>query len=532
MNTTLRDDRHSIVLGTRSRRLLGQAFWLSALALFSPVTGLVVELVIAWKFGAGESTDAYRIATLLLTLATQIFLTQLLPNLLIPLFARYEATGESEIAWSSASIIAFGTLLFATVAAVYFWCWPDRVVEFLGPGLSESSARQAATLIRWCGLAFAIQSVTGTLAGILNSFGTFYTLQALQIVTNGLVTASILTYAQRGILAVAVGILAAAVLGLAWHMHLVLRILREHQVRISLDHRAVAGAGFACRLILPLLIVFASNQWAVVVINRGLSHLQVGSVAVFGYAWKLVAMLVLIPTSIATVMFPELSRAHASADKPQLVALSTRVIVIVSLLIIAIGFWLFCCRHSLVELVLARGAMSKTATSEVALLFGTLLIGGSAGAIMGLAQRISFATNKGSHVALSSVMFAAIISITVPYSARHFGPQGVALSYNIACASAAILLLVCLGARQRLFDVRLATWYVRKGAGPVLVAMAIAVLGEQFENGVTGAVASGLYLATSGALTLVASGFVALRNPLPEVAQIRQFGRELWRNNR
>jgi len=64
---------------------------LTVLSVLSPFSGLLMEMVLAWGYGASGVVDAFRIASLLLVLGNQLFFGYLLPHVTVPLFSEYRA---------------------------------------------------------------------------------------------------------------------------------------------------------------------------------------------------------------------------------------------------------------------------------------------------------------------------------------------------------------------------------------------------------------------------------------------------------
>src|SRR4051794_12904640 len=78
------------------------------LSFVSPVTGLALEMIVAWKFGTSEVVDGFRVAWLITLLATQA-IWQISPHVLVPLLASARARGgEGE-----------GICMVAAVGSVY-----------------------------------------------------------------------------------------------------------------------------------------------------------------------------------------------------------------------------------------------------------------------------------------------------------------------------------------------------------------------------------------------------------------------------
>ncbi len=72
---------------------------LTVLAVLSPVADLAVEMALAWRFEASSMIDTFRIASLILVFGNQLFLSQLLPNIVVPLLSEYRAKVIEREGW-------------------------------------------------------------------------------------------------------------------------------------------------------------------------------------------------------------------------------------------------------------------------------------------------------------------------------------------------------------------------------------------------------------------------------------------------
>src|SRR5581483_8912293 len=116
--------------------------------LLSPAAALLAEMALAWRFGASGVVDAYRVTVLLLVYGQQLFVTNILPYTLVPVFAEYRAQGNEHEAWVVADSIGRLLLLFGIVVAALFFFWPSAVIGVIAPGLTGGVRETAVFLIR------------------------------------------------------------------------------------------------------------------------------------------------------------------------------------------------------------------------------------------------------------------------------------------------------------------------------------------------------------------------------------------------
>src|SRR2546425_2938711 len=122
---------------------------LSGLAVLSPLAGLAVEIALAWRFGASPTVDAFRIGMLLLVFGQQLFVIQILPHAVVPVFAEYRGRGQEKEAWHVALSVANLLLVPAILFSVLVFFHPEPIVGLLAPGLAGEARGTAAVFVRW-----------------------------------------------------------------------------------------------------------------------------------------------------------------------------------------------------------------------------------------------------------------------------------------------------------------------------------------------------------------------------------------------
>src|SRR5688572_14537898 len=83
---------------------------LVALTIASPTIGLILEIVLAWRFSSGALVDGFRVGSLVTYFAAQLFLVGVLPNILVPAYASARAQHGSDS--RAAELILGVTLLW------------------------------------------------------------------------------------------------------------------------------------------------------------------------------------------------------------------------------------------------------------------------------------------------------------------------------------------------------------------------------------------------------------------------------------
>ena len=417
---------------------------LTILSLLGSISGLAMEMVLAWRYGASGTVDAFRIASLLLVIGNQIFLGYLLPHVVVPLFSEFRAKGREPDGWrlafSIASILSLLSLFFVS------WVWVDRgaLVGLLGPGFKASSREDASMLIRCFSLAFPLMAWSGVASGILYVYRVFWLSAIAQLLPNSFVILTVFVAGRElGVGALALGILLGYVAMLGLFSLVLIRISRDSSIKLSSWFKLYSREGLmkALHLSVPLIATIFIGQWGIVIINRALSEMPPGTLAEFGYAWKLLALIGLLPAGLATVIFPAFSDAHARDNLAEFSRLVTRAYRMTLLLTLPLVAVLLVERIPLVSLMFGRGGMTTRAVAETGQLFGILLVGAPAGALNAALCKVAFSMQDTKSPMVVALISALAITALVPHAAVSGGANGVAWVFSVISWGGVLLMM-------------------------------------------------------------------------------------------
>lgn len=459
---------------------------LTMLSILSPVIGLVVEMTLAWRFGASGMMDGYRIATWVIGVGAQLFLGNLLPHVVVPLFSQYRAQDRELEGWR----FAFSILVILCMLSLCFvgWVWLDRtaLVNLIGPGLPSDSSRDAGLLVRFFSIALVAMACSGVATGILYAHRIFWLSALGQALPNLFVALAIIAAGgEAGTGALVAGTLIGYGLLFVMLALGVKRIGNIAHLNWSACFRpcSIDVLHKAARLALPLVASIFIAQWGIVVINRVLSGLSPGTLAEFGYAWKMLALVSLLPAGLATVVFPAFSDAHASDDKAEFARLTIRALRMTLFLTVPLATLLYVERDLLVGAMFGRGGMTEAAQAGVARLFGILLVGAPAGALVVALNKIAYSMHDTKSATKLMLFSALFITVLAPFAARTYGAHGVAWVTSMNTWVYALLMLGYLVLRKRVAlpgaIVRYAAMLAVVCIGATVPAMAMQIMLER-----------------------------------------------------
>lgn len=446
---------------------------LTILSVLSPLSGLVMEMVLAWRYGASSTMDAFRIALLVVVVGNQLFFGYLLPHVVVPLFSEYRAKGIEHEGWRLAFSLA---LILSLISLIFFtWVWfdPEALVGLLGPGLAAPSREDASLLMRYFSMAFLLMVWSGVISGILYVYRVFWLSAVAQLLPNLFVVLAVFVMGREfGVGALALGIILGYSVMLGFFGYTLIRISKDSHIKLPACLKLGPQDGLlkALHLSVPLVVTIFIGQWGIIIINRVLSEMPTGTLAEFGYAWKLLALISLLPAGLATAVFPAFSDAHSLNNPAEFSRLVTRAFRMTLLLTIPLGAALFVERIPLVSLTFGRGGMSMTAVAETAQLFGILLIGAPAGALSAVLCKVAFSMQDTKSPTIVTLISALAIAELVPHAAEIGGASGLAWAYSAITWGGTLLMLGYQILRYRIMPVWEGLRYVGQ-----LIALCIGV---------------------------------------------------------
>jgi putative peptidoglycan lipid II flippase len=404
---------------------------LTSIQVVSPAVALLAEIVLAWRFGASGVVDAYRVTVLLLIYGQQLFVTYILPFVLVPIFAECRAKDAEHDAWHVADSVGWLLVVFGAIIALILFCFPELVAGIVAPGVAGDVRTTAVFLIRWCGLAFIPLCWTGAACGILYSYDTFYVAPVAQIVSNAMLVLAIACGAPRlGAASLAIGILGGA------GSSTLIYSMSVSALRRRFGPRRRAGIHFAnlksaWRLAAPLVGSVLAGQSTSVVVNRVLSRLPVGTLAAFGYAWKMSSLVQLLPGAFSTVMFPKFSEAWYSGGREEFSASCLRALRSTTYFAIPMTVLCWTLRRPLIALFFQRGAFTASDAATAGALFGLLVLNGPAAAVVASLGRAFYAVQETRIPVILDVAGNVLALVFIPLLAARFGAPGAAFAYML-----------------------------------------------------------------------------------------------------
>lgn len=449
----------------------------ATLSVASKLLGFFRETSLAAVFGATHATDAYLVGQVI---PSVIFgaLSAGLSATFIPVFAEVcEARGK-EAAYLTASTIINACAVVGLVIIALGEAAAPVLARIVAPGFSGEVLALTVSMSRLMFPMVLFQFLSALFTGMHHTEGDFATPALSALMLNACIIASTVSFGRRyGIAAVAVGTtLGAAAQALCQAPALYRRGFRWVPA-LDIGHPALRKMA---KLAVPVLLGVVVSQVGVIVERMIASTLPEGSISALNYALRLVQLPYgVFGLTIATVLYPTMSRAAASGDLARFRGAMSQGIRFMGFVLLPMAASLIMLRTPLVKLAFERGAFDSKATEATAYAMAFYGVGVFGLSLRDLASKAFYSLHD---TITPTVVGAGSVAINVALNlvlVRLLGHGGLALANSCAVTFGAVALL----------------WYLRSKVGP---ARGKAVIHSAVRIGIAGAIMVASLAATKG----------------------------------
>jgi putative peptidoglycan lipid II flippase len=357
MNNSAKSANHQIA---RAAGLVMTAF------IFSQVTGLIYQMLVADAFGTDQSLDAFNAANRVAETLFRLIAGGALGSAFIPTFTELLVKEDRERAWRLASAVGNLVLIvlasLGILAAVFA---PQIVSKFLAPGFNDRSQEiLTVQLMRIMLPSAAIFGISGLVMGILNSHQVFL-IPALTpaMYRLGMIFGTIVLAPRIGIYGLAWGVIIGALAHLILQLPALFHEGGSYTLTLGLKLPEVHEV---IRLMGPRFLGVAVVELNFWVNTRLASYMPEGSVTGITFAFVLMLMpQAAIAQSIATAAMPTLAAQFARHRLDEVRDSLTSILRGIFLLSFPASMGLILLRVPVVRVLLERGEFNEESTKLV-----------------------------------------------------------------------------------------------------------------------------------------------------------------------
>jgi len=350
-----------------NRQIARAAGLVMAAFIFSQLTGLVYQVLVANTFGTDQSMDAFNAANRVSETLFRLIAGGALGSAFIPTFTQLLVKEDQDRACQLASAVGNLVLMVLSTLGILAGIFAPQIVRsFLAPGFNDPVQEQLTVeLMRIMLPSAAIFGISGLIMGILNSYQVFL-IPALTpaMYRLGMIFGTVVLAPKMGIQGLAWGVIIGAL------AHLVLQIpsLRHQKVSYSpILGLKLPEVREVARLMGPRLLGVAVVELNFWVNTRLASYMPEGSVTGVTFAFVLMLMpQAAIAQSIATAAMPTLAAQYARGRLEDVRDSLAGILRGILLLSIPACAGLIILRVPVVQLLLQRGEFTERSTRLVA----------------------------------------------------------------------------------------------------------------------------------------------------------------------
>jgi len=413
-----------------------KTFILTILLYLSPFIGLLLDNLLARYFSIGVVLDTFRLTTNFMLLGTGLISGTLLKYVIIPELAHYKAEDNIRgglVFVTVVTVLVVGLMLPLIFIGLFFPSW---LLHILGPGLEIVSG--AETLLQVASIGFSLMIITSSFSSVLQFYGIFWGQPTGQIALNGSVLVGIVLFAgsavtpydQLKVLSVALGTGVAGMVGVLSFL-----LLSLWKKELQTPHLTAAPQPIgvflqkAVKGLLPQIVIVGSELLKPIIVNRTLSHLDSGSIALYSFGFKLLMLSNLPIRAITTTVFPKMSKHHAEGLSKKLLSTLHKATFIILLLTILIAGLLWHESDLVVKTLFGIASLNEKDQRILIELYQTFVFFSPFAALGLLYSEVAFASRQASAVMIYSIINLVLLYIALTYIGSHTEAISVAKAY-------------------------------------------------------------------------------------------------------
>lgn len=454
----------------------GSASLIGFTAFGGALVGFVLQLLVAFYFGASAETDAYFMALSSSELLSKLLLGGSITAVFIPMFIDRLTKNKKNEAWDLALNIFHISAAIMVTLVILIGVLAEPFVRFIAPGFNTETRLLTVQLLRVVLPSFVLLFLVQLATSMLHALRQFGIPAFLRIIAPGASIIMVVLFIQAlGIFSLALG----AVLGAVAQLVFLLWGLKQqgftYRFIIKPFDPAIKRLVY---LTYPFIFSVLATQGAGITYRILVSHMTPGSLAALKFSEKITQLLVIIfLNSVTLVIYPLLSEKASRRDfigMRDTIASSVRLITFMTVPVI-IGVALL--KNQLIAFIYERGSFTAddTVLTSSALLF--LVIGLTTNGISSVFGYATLALQETrASVAISIVMQAVAVSLFVLLTPS-MAHNGLALASSLVPLSTTLLYFLYLTRFiPRLSEVFRNTTYSKSAVLAAVLAATITVV--------------------------------------------------------
>ncbi|HTK10836.1 MAG TPA: lipid II flippase MurJ [Ktedonobacteraceae bacterium] len=432
----------AIRLKSANKHIFRALLSLASAALLTRVMGMMTQVVVTSRFGAGAAMDAYFVASTFPTTLSYLLIGTV-ETAMIPVYARIRAQSGREPASALFSTMLNLLLIVLVGLTIIFCIFRQEVVHFSAPALDVERSNQVSYLALFTYPVLVPMVLIGLMECVLNTEGQFgwpaYAGLLVPVTTGVFV---FLMGASHGVIALCIGTMVGLCLQI---FSFVIRMRRARIIYrpiIRFDHPALIPIACAAW---PVFLSSCIGNISPLVDQMFASSLSAGSISSLSYALKLVGVFSgVVFSSLGRAVLPYLSRQAAGNDMKSFKGTLRLYLWGVGFCTLILSMLVLVLAHPIIQFLFQRGAFTPEDTDRTATTLMGFMIGLTPMSL-GIVTAKSFSALGRTKMLMWVSIFSVLANALLDAIFAHFWQcQGIALATSAYYLGSMVILFVML----------------------------------------------------------------------------------------
>ncbi|WP_462411183.1 murein biosynthesis integral membrane protein MurJ [Neobacillus sp. Marseille-QA0830] len=413
--------------------------FLMVLTMFTKVLGFLRDIILSYYYGTSPISDAYLIADSIPVIIISLIGTGLATSY-IPMYTKIEKE-ESAIASDrfTNNLIGF-VILLCTIILLLSQLFPVGIVKLFASGFKGETLTLAVQFTKVSIFGIYFSCLVFIFSGYLQLKERFVATSLLGLPYNIVVIASVVLSAGVNKVILPIGGVFAEAFKFLFLLPYIIKSGFKFQKVLDYKDKHLKNLMF---LAVPVIIGVSVNQINLIVDKTLASRIVIGGISALTYSSRISQLIqTVFVITIATVVFPMMSKAAAERNMDDFKTLMTKSFCFINLIVMPASVICMLFSEPIVKILFGRGAFDQNAlllTSSTLLFFS---IGNTAMGIREILARAFYSlqdTKTPMINASIALIFNIILNLTLT---RFMNLAGIALATSIAAIIGAILLFI------------------------------------------------------------------------------------------
>ncbi len=414
-------------------------------SVLSKALGFARELLVAYRYGAGEISDAFILTNsiptiLFVSLSTAINISY------IPICQGISDKKKKDRYTSNLANLSFTIMV---IGCIIIFCEPGFILNLIAPGLNDATRRYAIVMLRIVTFSIVPIVLTDLYNAYLQINRCFISTALYGVITNIVVLCFIALSDKESFYYLSLGTLISCIVGFVFTLNRV-RCKTDYEYSLSFCPKddMIKNTVY---LTLPLIIEDVSSSLCLLVDRNIASLLGKGIISGIGYAGTIANVAAsMIVSAIITSTYPELSILSSEASDASFLGLFMKYTKVICCLLGPISVFFVFFAHDIVTAIFEHGLFDSNATvivsnSVICYSIGLLPMGLQSFVIRG------FYALKNTKTPMMIKVVALLCNVIMNLlSYRYLGYKGIALSTSVSFVIALILLCVAFEKKSKM----------------------------------------------------------------------------------